>query len=70
MVRDEILSKAMQFQRGCGYSVIPDVPPYLHTYIYLTYSLSCTRYGMVISRWQIVHHQKGRCEDFEYYRSS
>ena len=27
MVRDEILSKAMQFQRGCGYNVVPDVPP-------------------------------------------
>lgn len=27
MVRDEILSKAMKFQRGCGYSVVPDVPP-------------------------------------------
>ena len=23
----------------------------------------------VISRWRIVHHQKGRCEDFDYYRS-
>ena len=23
----------------------------------------------VISRWPIVHHQKGRCEDFDYYRS-
>jgi hypothetical protein len=22
---------------------------------------------MVISRWRIVHHQKGRCEDFDYY---
>jgi hypothetical protein len=32
-------------------------------------SLSCTRYGMVISRWRIVHCQKGRCEDFDYYRS-
>jgi hypothetical protein len=31
--------------------------------------LSCTRYGMVISRWRIVHRQKGRCEDFDYYRS-
>jgi hypothetical protein len=25
---------------------------------------------MVISRWRIVHHQKGRCEDFDYYRST
>jgi hypothetical protein len=32
-------------------------------------SLSCTRYGMVISRWRIVHRQKDRCEDFDYYRS-
>ena len=32
-------------------------------------SLSCTREGMVISRWRIVNHQKGRCEDFDYYRS-
>jgi hypothetical protein len=33
------------------------------------YTLSCTQYGMVISRWRIVHRQKGRCEDFDYYRS-
>jgi hypothetical protein len=24
---------------------------------------------MVILRWRIVHRQKGRCEDFDYYRS-
>jgi hypothetical protein len=33
------------------------------------FTLSCTRYGMVILRWRIVHRQKGRCEDFDYYRS-
>jgi len=35
----------------------------------MTTSLSCTRYGMVISRSRIVHRQKGMCEDFDYYRS-
>jgi hypothetical protein len=37
--------------------------------IRLALTLSCTRYGMVISRWRIVHRHKGRCEDFDYYRS-
>lgn len=31
IVRDEILAAAMKFQRGSGYSIVPDVPPSVST---------------------------------------